>query len=331
MELIDRYIYDVVRRLPEGEREEVRRELDTNITDMLPENPSEQDISDVINKMGAPSKLAEQYRQNSRYLISPALFDLYISTIKNVTVIVAIVCACVGVFIGIGSLDSNSSAGEIIGSILSNSISFAFEGALIALFWITLGFFIADKSGYKGKPWTAADLPQLPDKKTGVEIPRLGTVIGAAFSVIFLIIYIFLINNGYFFGGVISIRGTEIASPISQAALERSVPFAILLTVTSLILAFCKFLWGRWNVPVCVVNIISNIIGATVWIYIIQWKDLFNSNFLDFILKFTDDGGNFYETVANGSVYFLPVAIAIIILFTLIDIGVSVRNTTKGL
>lgn len=36
--LIERYVYDVTRRLPEKDRDEVSSELKSNIYDMLPEN-----------------------------------------------------------------------------------------------------------------------------------------------------------------------------------------------------------------------------------------------------------------------------------------------------
>jgi len=95
-DMIGRYIYDVTRRLTKNERSEIKRELESSITDMLPDNPSGQDIIDVLTKLGAPRILAEQYRQKPQYLISPAMFDNYFSVLKEVTAIVAIVCGCFG-------------------------------------------------------------------------------------------------------------------------------------------------------------------------------------------------------------------------------------------
>jgi len=59
-QLIDRYIYDVVRRLAEKDRDEVSRELESNIYDMLPDDPSEEDIRKVLYDLGAPCGLAEK-------------------------------------------------------------------------------------------------------------------------------------------------------------------------------------------------------------------------------------------------------------------------------
>src|SRR5574344_277501 len=75
--LIDRYVFDVVRRLPEGERGDVERELRANIRDMLPEDSQEAETVRVLESLGDPRKLAEQYRANPRYLISPAMFEQY--------------------------------------------------------------------------------------------------------------------------------------------------------------------------------------------------------------------------------------------------------------
>ena len=50
-DLIERCLYDVTRRLLESERDEVRRELMANISDMLPDNPAERDIADVLTSL----------------------------------------------------------------------------------------------------------------------------------------------------------------------------------------------------------------------------------------------------------------------------------------
>ena len=88
--IIDRYLYDVTRRLPENMRDDVEQELRANIEDMLPDNPTEEEIENVLESLGAPSKLAAKYRPNPRYLISPALFEEYISVLKIVAVVLAL-------------------------------------------------------------------------------------------------------------------------------------------------------------------------------------------------------------------------------------------------
>jgi hypothetical protein len=72
--LIDRYLYDITKRLPEKSRADVERELRSNIEDMLPEDPTDDDVVRVLTELGSPAKLSAAYRSNPRYLISPELF-----------------------------------------------------------------------------------------------------------------------------------------------------------------------------------------------------------------------------------------------------------------
>jgi len=184
-EMTERYIYDVTRRLPEKERAEVKREMEAVIGDMLPDNPSERDIADALTKLGPPRVLAERYRQAPRYLISPAMYELYISVLKTVTATVAVICACVGAF---AAVLSGSSAANTVGSAISAGIG----GVWQAAFWVTLGFAKADRPGSKQKPWTVADLPRLPDQR-GIKIPRGRSLIGIVLSVFFTALLIAMI------------------------------------------------------------------------------------------------------------------------------------------
>ena len=89
--LIERYVHDVARRLPEKEREDVKDELRANIYDMLPEGASEEQIRNVLYELGSPASLAGKYRQNPRYLISPAYYDEYVNVLKWVLPLVGVI------------------------------------------------------------------------------------------------------------------------------------------------------------------------------------------------------------------------------------------------
>ncbi|MGN1385564.1 MAG: HAAS signaling domain-containing protein, partial [Bacillus sp. (in: firmicutes)] len=61
MKLIDIYIQEVTRRLPEKSREDIALELRSTIEDMLPDEHTEQDVKAVLEKMGNPATLAGGY------------------------------------------------------------------------------------------------------------------------------------------------------------------------------------------------------------------------------------------------------------------------------
>ena len=60
VKLIDLYIQEVTRRLPEKMREDIAMELRSTIEDMLPENYSEKDVKQVLEKLGNPATLADR-------------------------------------------------------------------------------------------------------------------------------------------------------------------------------------------------------------------------------------------------------------------------------
>lgn len=322
-EMIERYIYDVTRRLPEMDRGEVKRELEASITDMLPDNPSEQDIVDVLTKLGAPRILAEQYRQKPRYLISPAVYDSYISVLKTVALIVGLVCAFVGAFSGILSASGLESIGELFG----RTTGFAVEGALQAVFWVTLAFVIADRCGtHKKHTWTVRDLPSVPNQN-GVRISRSGTIVGMALTVFFTgIIIMMIVRDEWFF---VLVRGTEVINPFTQSALHRSIPYIILLGILALAVRGLKLYWGRWNVPVCVINAAHNLIWVSVVIYMLHWPDMFSGEFLSFAERTFTADANILKYISSGGV--TNVLSALLILVAVVDTGVVGWNTWKGM
>lgn len=325
-DLIDRYIYDVTRRLPEKERDEVRRELEANIADMLPDDPGEQAVIGVLNGLGAPAKMAEQYQQKPRYLISPALYDMYISVLKTVVPVVAIALACVGVFLAIPELTGGGLA-QAIGNIFGMAI----EGALQAAFWVTLGFAIAERTGkYKTKEWTVEqlpkmDLPKTPDQK-GARISRSEPIVGMALTVFFTGLYILIARTGE--PVLLFVRNNESVNAFSVEALSRAIPYAILLGCLGLAICGLKLYWGRWNVPLCVANAVHNVVWVSVMIYIFHWPDLFHQEFIAFAERTFTGEFDLLSYVGSGGAATLLSAAMIVI--AAIDTGVSAWKTWKG-
>ena len=328
-DLIERYIYDVTRRLPEDERAEVKRELEANIADMLPDGASEQEIIDVLTKLGPPRVLAEQYRQKQRYLISPAMFDLYISVLKMVVLIVAIVCACTGAVLAVFSYvtagDAAGPIGEAIGAGIGSTLEMVIGGALQAAFWVTVGFVITEYAGLKKGPWTVKDLPRLPDQD-GVIIPRSSSIAGIVFSVFFPVVIIIMILSGEWF--FVFANASEVINPFTQAALHRCIPFIILLGAIGVVINGLKLYWARWNVRLCIINILQNIAWLCIVIYILHWPDLLSSDIIVFANKLFESDASILSFIrAGGIVIFFTV---VFVAGAAIDIGTSIYYTWKG-
>ncbi|WP_419836428.1 HAAS signaling domain-containing protein, partial [Bacillus toyonensis] len=58
MSLIDMYVQEVAKRLPDKNREDITLELRSTIEDMLPDDYNEDDVKSVLEKLGSPVSLA---------------------------------------------------------------------------------------------------------------------------------------------------------------------------------------------------------------------------------------------------------------------------------
>ncbi|MDR1687206.1 MAG: hypothetical protein LBS21_01170 [Clostridiales bacterium] len=335
-ELVERYLYDVTRRLPEKERGEVGLELRTSINDMLGDNPNDSEITQVLEKLGDPQILSESYRSKPRYLISPAIYDLYISVLKTVVVIVAAVCGCAGIVSiffsdafgallegGTYAIDSIELIGGRIGSIISAML----DGALQAALWVTLGFAIADRTGgYKAKTsWSVSNLPKMPAANEA-KIPRASSITGMVLTVFFTLLLIAMIlqNKLYF----VFSNGHELINPFSRAALVRFLPYLALLGVMGFLMNGAKLFWGKWNIPLCVLNAIYNFATVSITIYVLHWEDLFSAEFLAFMQE-RSGSDTVVTIITSGGL--IALFSAVFILGAVVNVISAAVKTFKGM
>lgn len=90
MELIERYIHEVGRRLPKKMRADVEAELHSllldNLEDRLTDSgeASEDLQAAVLQELGPPQLVAQQYNPRVNYIIGPRLFEPYLITVAVV-------------------------------------------------------------------------------------------------------------------------------------------------------------------------------------------------------------------------------------------------------
>ncbi len=276
--LIDRYVYDVIRRLPEKSRPDVEKELRANIADMLPENATQEDMDRVLASLGDPAKLSEQYRTRPRYLISPAFFDDYLMVLKLVIPILAVVFLVLHLFGALTQKPIEGSYGQVFVSILAGALSSLFTAVTNGFLWVTLAFALTEyfNGVQTKKDWTLKDLPDIPPQNA-VKISRTETIIGMVLSALFLITmtrYQHLIA-WYEYGQ------SGIHTPLfSSLAVSRYVPYLVVLTACSWAVAAVKLYFGRWNILTAVLQGISDIAWAVAFILFLRSPDTFNPGFI---------------------------------------------------
>ena len=250
-EMVERYIYAVVRRLPENIQEEVKNELRGHIYDMLPEQARDQDIEKLLIELGNPRDMAIKYQPKERYLISPRYFYDYIHVLKIVTIILVLVSVAFGIMdtiINNASTQFFEIVGKIIGSVISNGVESIFTSFAI----VTLIFVIIENVQLKQKDttWKIKDLPELP-KENKVKISRTATVVSIIFSMTFGIIFIMILAEYHTYIGIYH-ESVMLAPFFNPDWIKPFVPLFIIMLVVGLSVGVLKLRDGRWTKRVAI-------------------------------------------------------------------------------
>jgi len=247
--LIERYVFDVVRRLPESQREEVKKELETNIKDMLGEKPTQEEIETVLLNLGHPRILANSYREKQRYLIGPEWMDDYLMVLKIVLVITAVL----GMLGGLISSFTNPEAVTVIGIVaeaFAKTISGIFDGLLSGFATVTLIFILIEHySKKRSDDFNLKSLPDLP-KANVKELKRSGIITGIIFQLIFGSVFIYILATEQFnlFWLDSNFNVVNEVAIFKQSIINNFIPLFILslgLTVAADIYRLMKLTWNK--------------------------------------------------------------------------------------
>ena len=162
--LTDRYLHEVVRRIPANQRDDVADELRATITDTVEARDAEGTESaerDVLIEMGDPTRLAARYADRPLALIGAELYPQYVRLLKVLLLTVLPIVTAVSVAVSLFEDDSIGAAiGDGIGTVLNVG------GQMIA--WLTVIFALIERATYRdgsarpstGVEWSPDDLPE---------------------------------------------------------------------------------------------------------------------------------------------------------------------------
>jgi len=324
--VIERYVYDVKRRLPEESTAEVEKELIANIDDMLGDNRSEENIEKVLLELGEPRLLANRYRTKERYLISPAYFDDYVRVLKIVMIIF------ISISLVFGSIDLAlnlhvDSPWEMIGEVFSSLFTSSFNSILMAFAWVTVVFWIIERAEGKTKIriWKLSNLPELP-KKNSHKINRTGAIVGLILETIFSVIFILLLINYLDFIGIY--ESTVMVAPMfTKEIVEAFIPVLIISAALSIFVSTLKAFYGVWSIKLVAIYTISKIFTAGVTIIFISYPNLFNILMFDKIAEYLTVTTN---EVADGFAIGIKVLCILTGFGTAVDLITTWTKTLKG-
>lgn len=254
MNLIDRYVHDVGRRLPRKERADIEAELLSTLNDTLDSRvegePREEDMVKLLEEFGPPAKVAASYREGKQCLIGPEIypfFKMVAGIVLIVMTVVQLVLQAVLMAFTPGYFPDLSWVFQFVGSLMS-----AF-GTLVLVFIVLEYFGVKAEDEEEG--WNPRDLPESVEEDP---VSRSGLMVETVFGLILIAILVFLPD---ILGLIASAgAGPMVINPVLQEYLE--VVIAALLLGIGLDLVL---LWrGEWNLVTRLLKIGVNLFGIGV-------------------------------------------------------------------
>lgn len=345
-ELIERYLYDVTKRLPEKQKKDIEEELRTLIEDMLSEyegngREESENIKVVLEELGDPAKLALKYREGEDHLIGGIYYPTYCQVLKIVLICVAVgmgISAIISFFVAEGS--NGADAVKVVMETVEKGFAniAAIPGALLQAFaCVTLIFFLMERNQVKlnenQELWSVTNLPPVPTKKA--VISKSDCIVGIVFGVLFVVL---LICAPEFAGAWVTnvTTGEMVAVSVFNLSIwNRILPLLVISLCLGILDDFVKLIVGCYNLTVMYVSVFCSIVSLIVTVYLFKAYDLFNPGFVEELSSHTgrifDAKGDIlsYWSTGVGGMMLQDWFLAMICLFTLIDLGITVYRTLR--
>lgn len=311
MNLIEVYIQEVTRRLPEKNRADIALELRSTIEDMLPDEYSEEDIKEVLKKLGNPAALAAGYRDQPMHLIGPRYFDVYVSLLKMILPIAAAIALISMAAEFIFDFSQGDTIVNVMLHFMGEGIWRLIEVAIQVFFWLTIVFAMIERVD-KGKdqhplspslkPWTPDDLKNItyiPKKKAITKFEVFGSLMWTA---IWATLYFYADRLiGIYRGGG---EDLEFKIPaVNQEVLLSYWPIVVVIIALEVGLALYKLIAGQWTKRMAIYNTGLELFAAIVFIFIVLNPNLLQQEFVAYMADlFSISAAQFKNWLIGGMI-----------------------------
>lgn len=331
-ELIDRYVYDVTRRLPQEQRADIEKELRSLIDDMLMARTGEaepmiDDVTAVLKELGRPQELAAKYRGTKRHLIGPEFYDLYWLVLK-------IVLAATGIGLVIALIVSSVvTPPENAFSVVAQSFGGIFGGLVQAFAYVTIAFALAERFAKDAQrltlDWNPKDLPPVPplNQKDTVNIKRADPIVGLIFGVIGLIIFNAM---PWILGYVTAVEGMKSVPVFNLDVVRTMLPLIDLMICLGMLKDMIRLIAGRYTMKISVAITAINIAMLVLNIVIFLPPAIWNAEFLTSLYAATHIN-LFVSEAAKTAWTLLPTIIVVLgTIGYVTDTGVTLYRGARG-
>lgn len=340
-EWMERYIYQVVRRLPKAQRGEVEMELRELISDMFEEKGS---MEDVLAALGNPAVFAGQYRDGSRCLIGPEYYDRYVWLLKIVLICVSVTVPIVSVISGVLEL-RNTVLPEIVyaaASVAVDAVVSTAVACMSAFGGLTLVFAVLERQKTKWElrlahdsanrqdgrtAWTPGQLPPVPVRKA--EIGRGDSAVSLVFILLLALLLIFWpqLFSVFFKDG-----GSIVSVPFfNLAQWEKILPLLLIGLAAGFVDEMIRLITGFYCRAVMIGNILCGLLQIACAAVALKALPFWNTQFVAEVQAYASVDFPFGEWLcAHWDTGLLSSGILLLIVAaTLLEIGVTVYKTLR--
>lgn len=343
-EWMERYIYQVTRRLPKAQRGETAMELRELIGDMAEEKGS---VEAALTALGDPAVFAGQYRGDSRCLIGPEYYDQYVWLLK-----IVLSCVLFGVLVAsvVSGVLEIQGAGfsvlvDTLVKIMVNAVGNTLISCLGAFGGLTLVFAVMERLNSKEAlrqaactdrqkfaagdtmVWTPGKLPPIPEKKA--VISRGDSAVGLVFILLLALLLLFWpqLFSVFFKDG-----DSIVSVPVfNLAQWDKILPVLLISLVAGFADEMLRLIRGVYCRAVMVSNILCSILQIVCTVVLFRGLTFWNVEFVaeiqahapedfplgDWLCAYWDAG------LLSNMILLLLIAV------TLLEAGVTVYKTLR--
>lgn len=241
----------------------------------------------VLLKLGDPVTLASGYRDRPMHLIGPRYYDVYISLLKMILPIAAVISLIA--LVGDNPFrDTGNTVMEAILKIIGKGISSIISTGIQVFFWLTLSFAILERLDTSKdqspvtkdlKPWTPENLKDIPNISKIKAVPMIEVFA----SLLGLSVFAALYFNAANLLGVYEKRNGSlifVTPSFNQDVLNSYWLLVSCVIIIGVLLAIYKLFLGRWTLKLAFFHAIYQLLYTLAFIIIISNPDLLNPEFL---------------------------------------------------
>ena len=206
-DLVERYVHQVGRHVPQKERAEIQAELRSQILDQLDDRyegaPTADNVADVLRELGDPRAMALSYG-GAQYLIGPELYPVMMSVLQRGWAIVPIVVVVVNLIVGLFGGGGVDFVGLIVRVILNVLQALWIFSAVVVVIFAIMQHSGEDLDEITGRD-KVFDPFALPEADDPAGIDKVDTAASAIFGTIGIAFLLYFLRMGgltlYYLGG----------------------------------------------------------------------------------------------------------------------------------